>query len=61
MTRDWYQIYGNEAEAGQVIADAGVARDKLFITTKIRVDNYARDKLIPSLKDSLAKLQSNCV
>jgi 2,5-diketo-D-gluconate reductase B len=58
---DTAQIYGNEAEVGLAIAEAGVARDKLFITTKIWVDNYARDKLIPSLKDSLAKLQTDYV
>lgn len=53
---DTAQIYGNEAEVGQAIAQSGVARKDLFITTKIWVEHYAHDKLIPSLKDSLAKL-----
>jgi 2,5-diketo-D-gluconate reductase B len=55
---DTAQIYGNEAEAGQAIAESGVPRDALFITTKIWTGNYARDKLIPSLKESLAKLRT---
>lgn len=54
---DTAQIYENEAEVGQAIAAAGVPRDQLFITTKIWVANYAKDKLIPSLKESLAKLR----
>jgi len=58
---DTAQIYGNEAEVGKAIAASGIARDKLFITTKIWVDNYAADKLIPSLKESLAKLQTDHV
>ncbi len=58
---DTAQIYGNEAEVGQAIAESGVARDSLFITTKIWTDNYAKDKLVPSLKDSLAKLRTDHV
>lgn len=54
---DTAQIYENEAEVGQAIAAAGVPRDQLFITTKIWVANYAKDKLIPSLNESLAKLR----
>ena len=54
---DTAQIYGNEAEVGQAIATSPVPRDALFVTTKIWIDNLRRDKLIPSLKDSLRKLQ----
>ena len=58
---DTAQIYGNEAEVGQAVAESGVARDELFLTTKIWVDNYAHAKLIPSLKDSLTKLRTDHV
>lgn len=54
---DTAQIYGNEAEVGQAIAASAVPRDALFVTTKIWIDNLRRDKLIPSLKDSLHKLR----
>lgn len=60
-TVDTAQIYGNEAEIGQAIADSQVPRDELFITTKIWVDNFAADKLIPSLRESLAKLRTDHV
>ncbi len=50
---DAAQIYGNEAEVGQAIAEGDVARGDLFVTTKIWVENYSKAKLISSLQDSL--------
>jgi 2,5-diketo-D-gluconate reductase B len=58
---DTAQIYDNEAAVGQAIAESGVARKDLFVTTKIWTDNFARAKLMPSLKDSLAKLRTDHV
>ena len=55
---DTAQIYRNEAEVGEAIAASGVARDDLFLTTKIWVDHYSREKLVPSLKESLKKLRT---
>lgn len=56
---DTAQIYGNEADVGQGIAESGVARADLFLTTKIWTENLAGDKLAQSLKDSLAKLRTD--
>jgi len=58
---DTAQIYANEAEVGQAIAESQVNRNELFITTKIWTDHYAPDKLIPSLKESLHKLRTDAV
>ena len=58
---DTAQIYGNEADVGTAIAGSGIRREDLFLTTKIWVDNYAKDKLVPSLEDSLAKLSTGYV
>ncbi|WP_313302179.1 2,5-didehydrogluconate reductase DkgB [Pseudomonas sp.] len=58
---DTAQIYKNEADVGQAIAESQVPREELFITTKIWVDNYAADKLIPSLRESLDKLRTEHV
>ncbi|WP_271412035.1 2,5-didehydrogluconate reductase DkgB [Pseudomonas sp. Q1-7] len=58
---DTAQIYGNEAEIGQAIAESGIERSELFITTKIWTDNYARNKLVPSLRESLKKLRTEYV
>lgn len=58
---DTAQIYGNEAEVGQAIAESHINRNELFITTKIWTEHYSADKLIPSLKDSLQKLRMDAV
>ncbi|WP_427306413.1 2,5-didehydrogluconate reductase DkgB [Cupriavidus sp. H39] len=58
---DTAQIYGNEAEVGEAVAASAVRRDELFLTTKIWVDHYAPDKLVPSLEQSLAKLRTSYV
>lgn len=58
---DTAQIYENEADIGQAIAASGVARDQLFLTTKVWVDSLSKDKLIPSLKASLDKLRTDRV
>lgn len=58
---DTAQIYENEAEVGQAIAESEVDRSEIFLTTKIWVDYYAADRLIPSLKDSLVKLRTDAV
>jgi diketogulonate reductase-like aldo/keto reductase len=46
---------------GQAIAESGVPRDELFITTKIWIENLSKDKLIASLKESLQKLRTDYV
>lgn len=58
---DTAQIYGNEAEVGRALADSGVPRRDVFLTTKIWIDSFSRDKLVPSLKESLKKLRTEQV
>ena len=53
---DTAQIYDNEQDVGRAIAGSGIARDELFVTTKIWITNLAPRKLIPSLQESLRKL-----
>lgn len=50
---DTAQIYDNEAAVGQAIAESGIPRGDLYITTKIWTENLSKDKLIPSLKKVL--------
>ncbi|CRM85256.1 2,5-didehydrogluconate reductase DkgB [Pseudomonas sp. 25 R 14] len=56
---DTAQIYENEADVGQAIADSGIPRDELFITSKIWIANFAQGQLIPSLRESLRKLKTD--
>jgi 2,5-diketo-D-gluconate reductase B len=54
---DTAQIYDNEGEVGQALAESGVARAEVFVTTKIWTEHLAADKLAASLKESLRKLR----
>ncbi|NCH73475.1 2,5-didehydrogluconate reductase DkgB [Cronobacter dublinensis] len=58
---DTAQIYGNEAAIGQAIDESGVTRESLYITTKIWTENLGKDRLIPSLQESLKKLRTDYV
>ena len=58
---DTAQIYDNEAEVGQALAESGVPRDEVFLTTKIWTANYRKDALISSLRASLDKLRTDVV
>ncbi len=54
---DTAQIYGNEEEVGSALAASTVARDDVFVTTKIWTANLAGELVAPSLKESLRKLR----
>lgn len=54
---DTAQIYKNETDVGRAIAASKISPSELFVTTKIWTDSFAKGKLIPSLKESLHKLQ----
>lgn len=58
---DTAQIYDNEAEVGQAIADSPVKREDSFITTKVWIDNLHPDKFMASVENSLEKLQTDYV
>lgn len=58
---DTAQIYGNEAEVGEGIAQSGVSRGDVFLTTKVWVDNYRRDAFLRSVDESLRKLKTDHV
>lgn len=60
-TIDTAQIYGNEAEVGQAVAASDVLRGELYLTTKIWTENLSRERLIPSLEESLDKLKTDYV
>jgi len=54
---DTAQSYGNEADVGLVLAEFGIARDELCITTKVRPENFGEDVFIPSVERSLSDLR----
>ncbi|WP_040458716.1 aldo/keto reductase [Limosilactobacillus antri] len=58
---DTAQLYQNEAEVGQALADMRVPRAELFVTTKVAEENQGYQQTIASVKDSLHKLQLDYV
>lgn len=40
---DTAQAYFNEGEVGQAIADSGIPREDIFVTTKLWLQDYAYD------------------
>ncbi|MBX9614199.1 MAG: aldo/keto reductase [Caulobacteraceae bacterium] len=49
-------IYRNEAAVGDGIRDSGVARQDIWLTTKIWVDHFERDALLRQAAESAASL-----
>ena len=54
---DTAQMYRNEAQVGQAVAESGIPRGELFITTKIGPENFGPGKIMGHAKASLDKLQ----
>lgn len=54
---DTAQMYGNEAEVGRALADAPIAREEIFVTSKLNNPNHEPDVARESLRRSLEDLQ----
>src|SRR3954454_20595946 len=50
------QMYGNEAEVAAGVAASGIARDGLFVTTKVWPDRFRRGVLERSVEESVQRL-----
>ncbi len=53
---DTARIYGNEEGVGRAVASAGVAREDLFITTKLWNEDHAHDRALAAIDASLDRL-----
>lgn len=58
---DTAQMYENEKEIGQVIGSSDIPRDRLFLTTKVWGTNLTRERFLPSVEESLKKLDQDYV
>ncbi|PVZ15058.1 aldo/keto reductase [Actinomycetospora cinnamomea] len=58
---DTAQAYGNEAGVGQGLRDAGVAREDVWITTKLDDPGHTHDGAIAALERSLERLGTSYV
>ena len=56
---DTAQAYYNEEAVGRAIANCGIDRKELFITTKVWVTEHSYDKARASVLESMRKLQTD--
>lgn len=53
---DTAKVYGNETGVGKAIASSGIAREELFVTTKLRGRDHGHDATIAACEASLERL-----
>ena len=54
---DTAQAYGNEAGVGDGVRTCGVARDELFVTSKVAAENKSYDSAAQSIDETLRKTE----
>lgn len=58
---DTAQYYENEKQVGQAIQNSDVAREDIFLVTKVKPENFAHKQVIDSTMKSLEKLDTDYV
>ena len=58
---DTAQMYGNEAEVGAALEASGIARQDLFVTTKVDNSNHEPERAAASIERSLEDLRTDYV
>jgi len=53
---DTAQMYGNEAGVGEALKASGLAREDVFVTSKLNNSNHAREDALRSFDETLDKL-----
>ena len=56
---DTAQSYFNEEEVGSAIQKSGIAREDIFLTSKVWIENYGYDECKASIEESMRKLQTD--
>ncbi len=54
---DTAEMYDNESEVGEGLRASGIARDEVFITTKVWPSHFAARELARAARDSVARLR----
>lgn len=56
---DTAQSYFNEEEVGSAMKKSGIAREEIFLTSKVWVEHYGYEETRKSVEESLRKLQTD--
>lgn len=54
---DTAEMYGNEKEVGQAVRDSGLAREDLFVTSKLNNGFHAHDDALKAFEGTLGELR----
>lgn len=49
-------VYGNETEVGQAVRDSGLARESLYVTTKVPAERKSYQEAVESIEQALQEL-----
>ena len=58
---DTATVYGNELGVGTAIKESGIAREDIFLTTKVWNDDLRKKRTLKAFEESLEKLQTDYV
>lgn len=58
---DTAQMYGNEDEVGRGMSSSEVAREDIFLVTKLSMGNFTHEKVLSSGRESIKKLGTDYV
>ena len=58
---DTAQSYFNEAEVGEAIAESGIDRNEIFLTTKVWIEHYGYEQAKESVLQSMEKLKTDYI
>ena len=58
---DTARMYQNEPDVGAAIRSSGVSRNAVFVTTKVWVGNYSRERFMTSVDESLRNLKTDYI
>lgn len=58
---DTAQSYFNEAEVGEAIAESGIDRKEIFLTTKVLIEHYGYEQAKESVLQSMEKLKTDYI
>lgn len=58
---DTAQSYFNEAEVGEAIAESGIDRKEIFLTTKVWIEHYSYEQAKESVLQSMEKLKTDYI
>lgn len=58
---DTAQSYFNEAEVGEAIAESGIDRKEIFLTTKVWIEHYGYEQAKESVLQSMEKLKTDYI